>query len=107
MIVSLKGTGVEITDSIREYFDEKIRVFNHIDEIVNEFCKIRLLHYKKRKDAIMIKLKLENEKLENKIRFIKEMNFSTFYKMTKFISENKTKKEIIDELLKRKYIKSQ
>jgi len=47
MIVSLKGTGVEITDSIREYFDEKI---------------VRLTQKLIPKNSEVIKLDLEAER---------------------------------------------
>lgn len=83
--------------------DEKIRVYRHIDEVINEFCKVRLLFYQKRKNARMKQLQHELLISENKARFIKEVAFANKFNLPEFSIREKTKSELTTELTTRNY----
>lgn len=55
-------------------FDTKDRLKKYeIWEIINEFCKVRILFYKKRKEHQLAELKSELSLVENRARFIDEV----------------------------------
>lgn len=51
--------------------DFKIKLYKSAEEILNEFYKIRLQFYNKRKELLIIKLKADIEYVNNQIKFIK------------------------------------
>lgn len=53
--------------------DDKLRKFKNTDEIIIEFCKVRLEFYVKRKNYILNTLEIELKYLGNKARFIQEV----------------------------------
>ncbi|CAH1366355.1 unnamed protein product [Tenebrio molitor] len=80
-------------------FDELgcIRRFDSVVEIFEEYYTLRLTMYQKRKDYLEGILEAEAKKLSNQARFIMEKCNQTL------IVENKKRKTIVDELLKRGY----
>lgn len=80
-------------------FDENncLRKFDKVDEILREFYALRLKFYDKRKDYLIGQLQAEADKLSNQARFIVE-------KCDKdLVVENKKRKVMVEELLKRGY----
>lgn len=61
-------------------------------EIIQEFCKVRLHYYQKRKDALLTKLEYDIDLLKNKIRFIKAV-------VTEEIIVHKMKKDELTDWL--------
>ncbi|AQK54494.1 DNA topoisomerase 2 [Zea mays] len=51
--------------------DGKIRKYDTPEQILEEFCHLRLEFYCKRKEALLKSIKLDLKKLENKVRFIR------------------------------------
>ena len=77
----------------------KITKYNSINDIILEFCDVRLDYYDKRKTYILDKLQSEIDILSVKIRFINE------FIENKIIINNKSKQNIIEQLEKGKYPK--
>uniref|UniRef100_A0A6C0CZA3 DNA topoisomerase (ATP-hydrolyzing) n=1 Tax=viral metagenome TaxID=1070528 RepID=A0A6C0CZA3_9ZZZZ len=80
---------------------ENIKKYNTVDEIINEFCKVRLELYAKRKKYILNTLKTEMKFLSNKERFIGEVIAKSLNIM------NEKEDVILRELEKRKYDKQE
>ncbi|XP_044258662.1 DNA topoisomerase 2 [Tribolium madens] len=80
-------------------FDELgcIRRYDSVNDLLKDYFKIRLSMYQKRKDYLEGMLKAEASKLSNQARFIMEKCDRTL------VVENKKRKVIIDELIKRGY----
>jgi DNA gyrase/topoisomerase IV subunit B len=51
----------------------KITKYNNVDEIINEFCQVRLVYYTKRKNYMIQKLDHDIKFLGNKKRFLEEI----------------------------------
>ena len=51
----------------------KITKYNNVDEIINEFCKVRLVYYTKRKNYMIQNLEHDIKFLGNKKRFLEEI----------------------------------
>jgi DNA topoisomerase-2 len=51
----------------------KITKYNNVDEIINEFCKVRLVYYSKRKNYMIQNLEHDIKFLGNKKRFLEEI----------------------------------
>lgn len=84
--------------------DEKLKKYDQVDEIIDDFCKIRYQYYIKRKEYILNQLKIEIKYLQNKERFIREVmakDDDSIYLNIMNIQED----EIIRELEKRCYDK--
>ncbi|KAK5640442.1 hypothetical protein RI129_011253 [Pyrocoelia pectoralis] len=80
-------------------FDELgcLRRYDSVMEMLQEFYTLRMKMYKKRKDYLEGLLEAEASKLSNQARFIMEKCSG------EFVVENKKRKTIIDELVKRQY----
>lgn len=74
----------------KSYF---LRRYEKADDILKEFYDLRLEYYVKRQKYLEKKLTAEANKLSYQVRFIKELSDQ------KLVIENKTHKEIIDELI--------
>jgi len=88
--------------------DYKIKLYNSVEEILNDFYKIRLQFYNKRKELLINKLKDDISYVNNQIKFIKlviDSNGKIFKleekKLINFLEENKIKQynESFDYLL--------
>ncbi|GJQ70860.1 Top2 [Trypoxylus dichotomus] len=81
-------------------FDELncLRRFDSVMDILKEFYKLRLHMYQKRKDFMEGMLEAEAKKLTDQARFITEKCSG------ELVVENKKRKTIVDELLRRGYI---
>jgi DNA topoisomerase II len=53
--------------------DDKLRKFDHVDEILDYFCKVRLDYYVKRKEFVLERLKEQLVTVQNKRRFLSEV----------------------------------
>lgn len=94
LVKSIKNSNMVAFDS-----NNMIRKFENINDIINEWFKIRYNIYDKRIDKIIKELELEHKLLTNKCRFIEE-------NINKIIDvKNKPKAEIINTLENRKYDK--
>lgn len=80
-------------------FDQNncLRRFEKVNEILREFYDVRSLFYVKRKDYLMGMLEAEANKLSDQARFILEKCNNTL------VVENKKRKTMIEELIKRGY----
>ncbi|KAF5272739.1 hypothetical protein FQA39_LY07766 [Lamprigera yunnana] len=80
-------------------FDELgcLRRFDSVMDILKEFYTLRLKMYGKRKDYLQGLLEAEASKLSNQARFIMEKCSGDL------VVENKKRKTIVDELIKRQY----
>lgn len=80
-------------------FDDKnyLRRYEHANDIFQEYYKIRLDYYGKRKVYLEGMLQAEADKLTDQARFIMEKCDRTL------VVENKKRKAMIDELIKRGY----
>lgn len=77
--------------------DNCLRRFEKVNEILNEFYTLRLEYYVKRKDYLVGMLTAETARLSDQARFITEKCDRTL------VVENKKRKTMIDELVKRGY----
>lgn len=77
----------------------KIKKYNNVSEIMEEFYKVRLDYYEKRKQFLIAKLLKDYEIVSNKARFINEILNQTL------ILNNLRKKEIINLLIKKNFKK--
>ncbi|XP_051858791.1 DNA topoisomerase 2 isoform X2 [Drosophila albomicans] len=80
-------------------FDENncLRRFPSPKEIMEEFFKLRLEYYNRRKDYLVGQLTAQSDRLSDQARFILEKCEK------KLVVENKQRKAMIDELIKRGY----
>ncbi|XP_034948461.1 DNA topoisomerase 2 [Chelonus insularis] len=80
-------------------FDDNqcLRKYDTVMQIFREFYKVRLSTYAKRRDYLLGMLEAEASKLSNQARFICEKCDGDL------VVENKKKKEMISELVRRKY----
>lgn len=80
-------------------FDDKnyLKRYAHANEIFHEYYKIRLEYYEKRKAYLEGMLQAEADRLTDQARFIMEKCDRTL------VVENKKRKVMIDELIKRGY----
>lgn len=80
-------------------FDENqcLNKYENVVQILKVFYKVRLENYHKRKDYLEGILKAESAKLSNQARFILEKCDGTL------VIENKKKKDMIAELIRRNY----
>jgi DNA topoisomerase-2 len=78
---------------------DKLKKYNQVDEIIDDFCKIRYDFYERRKKYIIKNLEVEIKYLNNKERFIREVMNKSLNIMN--VPEN----DIIDEMEKREYDK--
>jgi DNA gyrase/topoisomerase IV subunit B len=56
-------------------FNEKrvIKKYENVDEILENFCKVRYSYYVKRRETIIARIAMEQKLLANKMRFLKEV----------------------------------
>lgn len=71
--------------------------FESVIDILKEYFTLRLKYYQKRKDFLEGMFEAEAEKLRNQARFILEKCSG------ELVVENKKRKTIVDELIKRGY----
>lgn len=94
---------LKLTKSINEnnmyLFNENLVLtkYNNPNEIIRDFCKIRIQFYTKKKEYYKQILQKELDVIDNKIRFIKE------YVNDILLINKKSKKEVIGILTERKY----
>jgi DNA topoisomerase-2 len=92
---------IPIFDSEGEIVDEKIKCFTKIEDIINEYCKLRLFFYQKRKLARLHNLKKMLVICQNKLRFIKELSFYEKYEcehlMIEKMSANKQREVLTNK----------
>lgn len=74
-----------------------LKRYDHVNEILREFYTLRLEYYQKRKDYLEGMLKAESDRLTDQARFILEKCNNTL------VVENKKRKTMIDELIRRGY----
>ncbi|XP_050072339.1 DNA topoisomerase 2 [Anopheles maculipalpis] len=88
-----------ISTSSMHAFDDKsyLRRYTHANDIFAEFYTIRLDYYGKRRTYLLGMLQAEADSLSDKARFIMEKCSGTL------VVENKKRKQLIDELIKRGY----
>ena len=77
--------------------NNKIKKYDHVEQIMEEFCQVRLALYKKRKEGIVASLQTELKYLQNKIRFILEIINSTI------TLKNRDEESLYQELQTKKY----
>jgi DNA topoisomerase-2 len=77
----------------------EIKKYKNVDEILEEFCKVRLAKYVERKAGMISEMENDMIILKNKIRFITEVNNG------KIKLKGKTSSELMSELEKLKYDK--
>ena len=75
-----------------------IKKYNTIDDILNEYCEVRLELYSTRRKGQLVKLKYELNVIKNKINFIQ------YILDDKIILKNKDEETIYNELIKLKFI---
>ncbi|XP_055544705.1 DNA topoisomerase 2 [Wyeomyia smithii] len=88
-----------IATSSMHAFDDKnyLKRYEHANDIFNEYYKLRLEYYGKRKAYLEGMLQAEADRLTDQARFIVEKCDRTL------VVENKKRKVMIDELIKRGY----
>ncbi|XP_058125449.1 DNA topoisomerase 2 isoform X1 [Anopheles ziemanni] len=88
-----------ISTSVMNAFDDKsyLRKYNHANDIFMEFYTIRLEYYGKRRTYLLGMLQAEADSMSDKARFIMEKCNGTL------VVENKKRKALIEELIKRGY----
>lgn len=96
------STNLNTTNMVLFDQNNKIKKYDHIKQIIDEFCQVRLNLYIERKKAIIKQLEKERLLLKNKIRFIEEiMDEKLVLKRKKkdiIVAEMKTKKyDLVDE----------
>lgn len=77
--------------------DNCLRRYENGNEILKDFFNLRMDYYVKRKDYLMGMLQAESDRLSDQARFIMEKCNNTL------VVENKKRKTMIDELIKRGY----
>ncbi|XP_058060670.1 DNA topoisomerase 2 [Anopheles bellator] len=88
-----------ITTSIMNAFDENnfLKRYDHANTIFQEFYVIRLEYYGKRREYLLGMLQAEADSMSDKARFIMEKCSGAL------VVENKKRKVLIDEMIKRGY----
>lgn len=77
--------------------DGRIRKFNNVNEILEDFYHLRLRYYQKRKEWLTDQLNQEWTKIDNKVRFVLEIINGTL------IIQNRKKTVIFEDLKKKGY----
>lgn len=90
---------IKTNDLVSFNSDYKLHIYENVNKIMNEFYKIRMDTYAKRKEYLLKNLQEILEMLKNKIRFIKEICDR------KIVIERKSKEYIIKLLEERNYDK--
>jgi DNA topoisomerase-2 len=90
-------TVINTTNMVCFDHEGRIRKYNNVEEIVQDFYELRLQYYRKRKDHLADQLTQEWTRLDNKVRFITEII------QGKLVVQNKKKAEILAELTARAY----
>jgi DNA topoisomerase-2 len=75
----------------------RIKKYNSIAEIVNDFYSLRKEFYQKRKERLLQILTADLQRLENKVRFVQAIINGTLK------IQNRKRKELLDELKAQKY----
>lgn len=102
-----KLLGLESKISVSNFvlFDakEQLRKYKNTIEIIEDFCESRLVFYIKKKENILNDLKIEENKIGEKIRFLKQV----INEEIKVFQDKKGKKksEIISQIEENKYVK--
>lgn len=88
-----------ISTSQMHCFDQNscLRRFDNVNDILKEFFDVRMEYYQKRKDYLEGMLQANSDRLSDQARFILEKCNKTL------VVENKQRKTMIDELIKRGY----
>jgi DNA topoisomerase-2 len=81
------------------FCDGVVKKFDSVDQIIDEFCKVRYRYYVIRKESVLKQLKYECMVLENKRRFLKEVMNDDL------IIHKKEEEDVYKELQVRKYYK--
>jgi DNA topoisomerase-2 len=92
LITTATNTNMHAFDS-----NNKLKKYNDIFEIINDYYITRLQLYKTRKAYLINQIKIELQIMTNKYRYIDEIINDTI------IFKNKSKIQIIDELNRKKY----
>lgn len=85
-------TTIPITNMVCFNNEGKIRKYNAVEEILEEFYNLRLEYYNRRKNFLLSSMKRDLEILDNKVRFI------TAVINEQLIIRKKKKKALVDEL---------
>lgn len=87
--------------------ENKLKKYNIVDQIIDEYCKVRFDFYTKRKNRILNDLKNNIKFLGNKKRFLQEIIDQDFKLFEQVKGKNESRKtfEIISELEEKKYDK--
>jgi DNA topoisomerase-2 len=87
------------TNNMVMFCDGVVKKFDSVDQIIDEFCKVRYRYYVIRKESVLKQLRYECMVLENKRRFLKEvMN-------DELVIHKKEEEDVYKELGNRKYYK--
>lgn len=95
LVKSINTSNMYLYDS-----DSKLRKYENVEMIMDDFYNVRLHYYDVRKKFLLRKLEYEYNILKSKVNFIQEIIEKTL------ILSNKTKQNIIDELEKKGYFRS-
>ena len=87
------------TNNMVMFCDGVVKKFESVDQIIDEFCKIRYRYYVLRKESGLKQLKYECMVLENKRRFLKEVMDDDL------VIHKKDEETVYKELEDRKYYK--
>jgi len=87
------------TNNMVMFCDGVVKKFESVDQIIDEFCKIRYRYYVTRKESTLKQLKYECMVLENKRRFLKEVMDDDL------VIHKKDEETVYKELEDRKYYK--
>jgi DNA topoisomerase II len=90
---------INLTNMVAFDSNNKIKKYNEINDILDEYCNLRLDLYDKRKTYLLDKLQTEIDMLSIKIRFIREFIDG------KIIINNRSKINIMEQLEEGKYPK--
>jgi DNA topoisomerase-2 len=85
-------TTIPITNMVCFDHEGKIRRYNTVDDILEEFYELRLAYYQKRKNFLLSSMKRDLEILDNKVRFILAVINE------QLIIKKKKKKDLVNEL---------
>jgi DNA topoisomerase-2 len=84
-----------------------LKRYSTVDDIIDEFCKVRYTYYEKRKENMLKQLENELKFLGNKKRFLEEVRDGgiVLFKMLNGKRQSRKKEELVKDLESKKYDK--
>jgi DNA topoisomerase II len=98
-IDSLKLSDCLFTSNMVLFYENSLKKYESVNEIMDDFCKKRLQLYNIRKNGEISELEMELKILNNKIRFIRELNDETL------IIKNQSDEQVHQSLSDKKFDK--